>query len=103
MATHPALTVTDAQLQDVCSRTCDYLAANSKIPEIITVGGASTNTVTAAELHYLMAKWLGYYRNHSHTPPATVTITGGTHPPPAPIGLESGTIYLADILAWRRG
>jgi hypothetical protein len=98
-AAHPALTVTDAQLEDMCSRTCDYLTANSKIPETITVGGASTNTVSAAELQYLMATWLRYYQSHAQTPPATVTITGGTEAPPAPSGLESGTIYLADILA----
>ncbi len=99
VVTHPALTVTDAQLEDMCSRTCDYLTANSKIPETITIGGGNTNTVTAAELHYLMVKWLRYYKNHTQTPPAAVTITRGTQPPAVPSGLDSGTIYLADILA----
>jgi glutamine amidotransferase PdxT len=97
--TNPALTVTDAQLQDMCGRMCDGLTSTNKIPETITIGGSNTNAVTAAEFHYLMVKWLRDYRNHANTPPATVTITQGTHCPVTPAGVEIGRIYLADILA----
>lgn len=99
IVTHSALTVTDVQLEDMCSRSCDYIMVQSKIPETITVGGATTNTVTAAELHYLTARWLRYYQNHAQTPPATVTITEGTQAPAVPSGLDNGTIFLADKLA----
>ena len=99
MLTNTTITVTDAQLQDMCSRMCDGLTLTNKIPETITIGGSNTNTVTAAEFHYLMVKWLRDYRSRTNTPPATVTITRGTHGPATPAGVESGTIYLADILA----
>jgi hypothetical protein len=96
---NPALTVTDAQVQDMCSRMSDYLTLTNKIPEGIVVGGGDTNVVTAAELEYLMVKWLRSYRSNTNKPPATVTITRGTHNPMATSGIESGQIYLADILA----
>src|ERR1035437_9515160 len=99
MLTNSTITVTDAQLQDMCSRMCDCLTLTNKIPETITIGGSNTNTVTAAEFHYLMVKWLRDYRSRTNTPPATVTITRGTHCPVSPVGAESGTIYLADIPA----
>jgi glutamine amidotransferase PdxT len=99
MLTNATITVTDAQLEDMCSRMCDALTLANKIPESITIGGSSTNTVTAAEFHYLMVKWLRFYRNNANTPPTTVTISRGTHCPVTPTGVESGTIYLADILA----
>jgi hypothetical protein len=98
VATNRTITVTDAQLEDLCSRTCDALTAQSKIPETITIGGGGTSTVTAAELYYLMAKWLQFYKNNHNTPPTTVSITGGTCPPGVTLGVETGTIYLADIL-----
>jgi putative intracellular protease/amidase len=97
--THPAITVSNAQLQDMCSRMVDHLAANNSIPENFKIIASEPDTVTAAEMHHLMTGWLRYYANYDQTAPASVTITGGVQPPPVPGGIEAGTIYLADILA----
>jgi glutamine amidotransferase PdxT len=94
---NPSLTVTDAQVQDLCSRLSDYLAVTNKIPEALVVGGSNTNVVTVADLYALMVKWLAAYRV-GNVPPATVSIAQGNRGPAAPTGIETGTIYLADIL-----
>ena len=99
MLTNAALTLTDAQVENMCANMCAALTITNKIPESITIGSGNTNTVSAAECHYLMVKWLRAYANNGNRPPATVTITRGTHCPLATTGVESGTINLADILA----
>lgn len=98
VSTNSILTVTDAQLRDMCSRLCDQLATTNKIPETIAVGGQSTNSATAAEFHALMAKWLRHYRI-GNSPPASVATVRGIQGPATPGGVESGTLYLTNLLA----
>jgi hypothetical protein len=89
--------VSNSEMMEMCDRVDGFMNTYERVPQIVYTDSDQTNSVTAAEFYYMMARWLRFYRANSRVP-ETVTITRSTGAPPAPTGVESGTLYQAELL-----
>lgn len=92
------LNIEGMQFQDMATRTANYIDANQKIPTIVYTDASQTKSVTAAELFYMMSRWLRWIKNNGEgSASPSVRIIRGTGIPPLPSGAMSGT-FTKDVL-----
>ena len=89
--------VTNAEMLDMCARVKGFLDTYGSVPQFVWTNASQTTLVSAGEMFYMMARWIGYYKDKG-VPPNYVIIYRNIAGPSNPSGVETGTIYQAEIL-----